>query len=87
MAHHHNRSHGASQGTAVIAGAVSGPQFLRSRTKTKGVVLFGYTRNQQNNSGIPDFQNDNIEDYCADGESGMARGTLVITGSAFYVLG
>ncbi|KAI0595841.1 cutinase [Biscogniauxia sp. FL1348] len=72
---------GYSQGTAVIAGAVSA---LDSATQgqIKGVVLFGYTRNKQNHGGIPGFPDDLTEVYCLPLDA-VCEGTLFILPSHF----
>ncbi|KAI8931309.1 hypothetical protein NX059_011651 [Plenodomus lindquistii] len=68
---------GYSQGAALIAGSVSrlSPTV---RNQVKGVVLFGYTKNQQNRGAIPNYPSANLRVYCAFGDL-VCDGTLTIT--------
>lgn len=68
---------GYSQGAAVIAGAV--PKLTATvRNQIKGIVLFGYTQNEQNNGGIPSYPQANLKVFCNTGDA-VCDGTLTIT--------
>lgn len=68
---------GYSQGSAVIDNAVQElDDSLKSRVK--GVVLFGYTRNLQDGGRIPGYPKDQTKVFCAVGDL-VCSGTLVIT--------
>lgn len=74
-------SGGYSQGTAVIAGAI--PKLDAAlRQRVVGTVLFGYTQNQQNNGGIPNYPASNLQVFCASGDR-VCTGTLRITAAHF----
>ncbi|SPO06355.1 probable Cutinase [Cephalotrichum gorgonifer] len=67
---------GYSQGTAVIAGALSelsGPV----QDQVAGAVLFGYTKNLQNGFRIKNYPTANTEIYCAASDA-VCYGTLFI---------
>lgn len=68
---------GYSQGAALIAGAVSG---LDDSVKSmvKGVVLYGYTKNLQNDGSIPDYPKDQTKVFC-NVDDGVCSGSLVVT--------
>lgn len=48
------------------------------RNQIKGVVLFGYTQDQQNNGGIPSYPQKELDVFCAQGDL-VCNGTLTIT--------
>lgn len=48
------------------------------RNQVVGTVLFGYTKNQQNRGGIPNYPSDRLEVFCAVGDL-VCDGTLIIT--------
>ncbi len=55
-----------------MAGSIAG---LSStvRNQIKGVVLFGYTQNAQNNGGIPNFTSSKLKVYCAATDAVLLR--------------
>lgn len=59
-----------------MSGSISG---LSSTVKDqiKGVVLFGYTQNAQNNGGIPNFPSNKLKVYCGATDA-VCYGTLFI---------
>ena len=48
------------------------------RNQVVGTVLFGYTKNQQNNGGVPNYPSDRLDVFCAVGDL-VCDGTLIIT--------
>jgi len=68
---------GYSQGAALAAAAISDVT-ATVRNKIVGTVLFGYTKNQQNNGGIPNYPSSNLKVFCATGDL-VCSGTLTIT--------
>jgi len=67
---------GYSQGAALAAAAVrdSTPAI---RDRISGVVLFGYTKNQQYGGGIPNFPQDKVKVICAPLDL-VCNGTLIV---------
>ncbi|KAI8239724.1 Cutinase 1 [Colletotrichum sp. SAR 10_99] len=74
-------SGGYSQGTAVMAGSISGLS-TTIKNQIKGVVLFGYTKNLQNLGRIPNFETSKTEVYC-DIADAVCYGTLFILPAHF----
>ncbi|ROT42906.1 cutinase [Sodiomyces alkalinus F11] len=72
---------GYSQGTAVIANAVS-ELGSAIQDQIKGVVLFGYTKNRQNNRMIPNFPTAKTEIYCRITDA-VCNGSLFILPAHF----
>lgn len=67
---------GYSQGAALTAAAIRDSS-ATIREQIKGVVLFGYTKNQQNNGQIPNYPSNRLKVYCAVGDA-VCTGTLLV---------
>ena len=68
---------GYSQGAALMAGAM--PKLSAAvRAQVKGLVLFGYTQDKQNNGGVPSYPSSEVKIFCAPGDL-VCDGTLIIT--------
>lgn len=74
-----------SQGTAVIAGSVSELE-PAIQDQVKGAVLFGYTKNKQNNEQIPNFPTDRTSIFCNEGDQ-VCEGTLILAPPHFAYTG
>jgi len=72
---------GFSQGTAVMHGAVKRlPQELKD--KIAGGVLFGDTRNVEDNGQVPNFPREKVKIYCEQ-DDGVCGNSLSVTGGHF----
>jgi len=78
-------SGGYSQGSALMMNAVK-ESSKDIQAKILGVVLFGYTKNKQTNSGIPGFPKNRVAVYCSKSD-GVCKGTLSVTGGHFSYMG
>jgi cutinase len=76
---------GYSQGTAVIAGSVRGLD-AAVKEQVKGAVLFGYTKNRQNNEQIPSYPTDRTKIFCNAGDL-VCEGTLILAAPHFAYTG
>jgi len=75
---------GYSQGTAVIFNAVSAlPAALKS--KIVGIVLYGYTKNAQNKSAVPNYPTENVKVFCPKSD-GVCNGGLNVNLGHFSYL-
>lgn len=72
---------GYSQGTAVMAGSL-GELEAGVQDQVKGVVLFGYTKNQQNDEQIPGYPVDRTKIFCNTGDA-VCRGSLSVQPAHF----
>lgn len=68
---------GYSQGSAVMDNAIQGLPAAMQK-KIAGVVLFGYTRNEQDNAQIPGYPKAQTKIFCAPGDM-VCNNTLTIT--------
>ncbi|KAK0625926.1 cutinase-domain-containing protein [Immersiella caudata] len=67
---------GYSQGAALAAAAIRDSS-ATIREQIKGVVLFGYTKNKQNNGGIPNYPSSRLTVFCESGDA-VCNGTLLV---------
>ncbi|KAK3695877.1 cutinase-domain-containing protein [Podospora appendiculata] len=68
---------GYSQGAALVAAAIRDTT-ATIRDQIKGVVLFGYTKNKQNNGQIVNYPSARLKVFCASGDL-VCSGSLIIT--------
>lgn len=66
-----------SQGAALIADAVSTLDST-AQAQVKGVVLYGYTKNEQNNGEIPNYPAAQTKVFC-NADDGVCGGGLSVT--------
>jgi len=76
---------GYSQGTAVIFNAVSGLS-ANIKSRVAGVVLYGYTKNAQNKSLVPNYPPDKVKVFCPKAD-GVCNGALNVNLGHFSYLG
>ncbi|KAF5022712.1 hypothetical protein F66182_5260 [Fusarium sp. NRRL 66182] len=69
---------GYSQGAALAAASVTDVD-ASIRNKIAGVVLFGYTKNQQNRGQIPNYPAERTKVFCNTGDL-VCTGSLVVAG-------
>jgi cutinase len=65
-----------SQGAALVAAAIRDSS-ATIRDQIKGVVLFGYTKNKQNNGQIINYPSNRLTVYCENGDA-VCNGTLLV---------
>ncbi|KAK3081341.1 hypothetical protein LTS18_007705 [Coniosporium uncinatum] len=68
---------GYSQGSAVMLNAIES-MTAEQKARIAGVVLFGYTKNKQENGEIPGFPVDKLKVFCRP-DDGVCGGALVVT--------
>lgn len=68
---------GYSQGSAVVDNAIQGLD-AATQARIAGVVLFGFTRNAQDNAQIPGYPKSQTKIFCAVGDL-VCNDTLTIT--------
>jgi len=76
---------GYSQGSAVMMNSVS-KLAANVKNRVVGVVLFGYTKNKQTGSSIPNYPKDRVKVFCSSGD-GVCGGTLAVTAGHFSYMG
>ncbi|KAK4160730.1 family 5 putative carbohydrate esterase [Cladorrhinum sp. PSN259] len=67
---------GYSQGAALVGAAIRDSSAV-IREQIKGVVLFGWTKNKQNNGKIPNYPANRLLVYCESGDL-VCSGTLIV---------
>jgi cutinase len=73
-----------SQGTAVVENAISALS-AEIKARIAGVVLFGYTKNGQTKSSIPNFPKEKVKVLCR-ADDGVCGGALLVTAGHFGYL-
>ncbi|KAK4202985.1 cutinase-domain-containing protein [Triangularia verruculosa] len=67
---------GYSQGAALAGAAISQSSAV-IREQIKGVVLYGWTKNKQNNGQIPNYPANRLKVYCESGDL-VCNGSLIV---------
>ncbi|KAK0732474.1 cutinase-domain-containing protein [Apiosordaria backusii] len=67
---------GYSQGAA-LAGAAIAQSSAAIREQIKGVILYGWTKNQQNGGKIPNYPANRLKVYCESGDL-VCNGSLIV---------